>query len=217
MSCVSLLSLLSLLDNYSYCNILLTQFSTSGTNLHIFNTAGCVCSSSSISWNYGGWSLLKSQLFISRIMDTFSELEILREIGLYLHFHTILVLGNEHVIQWWKYGNFQCFKCCRPSLLQCFSIVPILNCVLCPSLINLWRLSHAGLMFSQDGYMVWESVDLSSQWSWNPSINHAGILRNMGAPNYQHPLSNRRCCNWCILLVDTEYQHPLSNRKCCNW
>jgi hypothetical protein len=26
MSCVSLLSLLSLLDNYSYCNILLTQF-----------------------------------------------------------------------------------------------------------------------------------------------------------------------------------------------
>lgn len=160
MSCVSLLSLLSLLDNYSYCNILLTQFSTSGTNLHIFNTAGCVCSSSSsISWNYGGCWVLKSQLFISRIlgihffllglfcrllsnwsheehncclprsncsqycgpppclfkimllasaiedfwviffnMDTFSELEILREIGLYLHFHTILVLGNEHVI-----------------------------------------------------------------------------------------------------------------------
>ncbi len=31
-------------------------------------------------------------------MDTFSELEILREIGLYLHFHIILVLGNEHVI-----------------------------------------------------------------------------------------------------------------------
>jgi hypothetical protein len=56
-------------------------------------------------------------------------------------------------------------------------------------------LSHAGLMFSQDGYMIWESVDLSSQWSWNLSINHAGILRNMGAPNYQHPLSTRRCCN----------------------
>jgi hypothetical protein len=31
-------------------------------------------------------------------MDTFSELEILKEIGLYLHFHTILVLGKEHVI-----------------------------------------------------------------------------------------------------------------------
>jgi hypothetical protein len=32
----------------------LLQFSTSGTNLHIFNTAGSVCSSSSISWNYAG-------------------------------------------------------------------------------------------------------------------------------------------------------------------
>ncbi len=170
MSCVSLLSLLSparqlqLLQHPTHtisfwCKKNLLQFSTSGTNLHFFNTAGCVCSSSSISWNYGRWSVLKSQLFISRIlsihffllglfcrllsnwsheehncclprsncsqypgpppcllkimllasamenfwviffnMDTFSELEILKEIGLYLHFHTILVLGKEHVI-----------------------------------------------------------------------------------------------------------------------
>ncbi len=47
----------------------LLQLSTSGTNLHIFNTAGCVSSFSSISWNYGGCSVLKSQLFISRILS----------------------------------------------------------------------------------------------------------------------------------------------------
>ncbi|CAK9876775.1 unnamed protein product [Sphagnum jensenii] len=48
--------------SYSHNSQLLQPIYTSSTQQ-------VVCSCSSISWNYGGWSVLKSQLFISRILS----------------------------------------------------------------------------------------------------------------------------------------------------